>query len=238
MRSAVDGFLRQPPARVASSTVACPSGLRSTPRKRVWGRLHRGFKSHRHRQGLPTEVGRCADKGRRESSRTGVFGVGAALVALKTFLRALRGCRCPRWVVQRPLNNESPASAVAEAGLVGGAAGCAGGVSGQAAWGGSSSMTSGGVPGRLPVVPPAGPSPWLLSCIRRRSTLRSPLRSVLASVRNRWMRRLAVSARRNAAGPALPARSLALGSPRRSGTGPTIEGYRSAVPERWFRSCA
>ena len=30
--------------------VACPSGLRSTPRKRVWGKLHRGFKSHRHRQ--------------------------------------------------------------------------------------------------------------------------------------------------------------------------------------------
>jgi hypothetical protein len=30
--------------------VACPSGLRSTPRKRVWVQAHRGFKSHRHRQ--------------------------------------------------------------------------------------------------------------------------------------------------------------------------------------------
>ena len=30
--------------------MACPSGLRSTPRKRVRGQLLRGFKSHRHRQ--------------------------------------------------------------------------------------------------------------------------------------------------------------------------------------------
>jgi hypothetical protein len=30
--------------------VACPSGLRSAPRKRVLGKLNRGFKSHRHRQ--------------------------------------------------------------------------------------------------------------------------------------------------------------------------------------------
>src|SRR3954453_22700451 len=30
--------------------VACPSGLRSTPRKRVWVKVHRGFKSHRYRQ--------------------------------------------------------------------------------------------------------------------------------------------------------------------------------------------
>ena len=34
---------------VRSSAVACPSGLRSTPRKRVRGQLLRGFKSHRHR---------------------------------------------------------------------------------------------------------------------------------------------------------------------------------------------
>ena len=32
-----------------SPTVACPSGQRSAPRKRVWGQPHRGFKSHRHR---------------------------------------------------------------------------------------------------------------------------------------------------------------------------------------------
>ena len=37
-------------ARVTSPAVACPSGLRSTPRKRVWVQAHRGFKSHRHRQ--------------------------------------------------------------------------------------------------------------------------------------------------------------------------------------------
>ena len=37
-------------APVTSPAVACPSGLRSTPRKRVWVQAHRGFKSHRHRQ--------------------------------------------------------------------------------------------------------------------------------------------------------------------------------------------
>ena len=36
-------------ARV-SPAVACPSGRRSTPRKRVRGQALRGFKSHRHRQ--------------------------------------------------------------------------------------------------------------------------------------------------------------------------------------------
>ena len=35
---------------VPFSAVACPSGQRSAPRKRVWGQPHRGFKSHRHRQ--------------------------------------------------------------------------------------------------------------------------------------------------------------------------------------------
>ena len=34
---------------VISAAVACPSGQRSAPRKRVWGQPHRGFKSHRHR---------------------------------------------------------------------------------------------------------------------------------------------------------------------------------------------
>jgi uncharacterized membrane protein YeaQ/YmgE (transglycosylase-associated protein family) len=34
--------------RVTFPAVACPSGLRSTPRKRVWVQAHRGFKSHRH----------------------------------------------------------------------------------------------------------------------------------------------------------------------------------------------
>ena len=47
---------RQRDSRVTSRgpvrypAVACPSGRRSTPRKRVRGQLLRGFKSHRHRQ--------------------------------------------------------------------------------------------------------------------------------------------------------------------------------------------
>jgi hypothetical protein len=32
--------------------VACPSGLRRTPRKRLWAQVHRGFKSRRHRHDL------------------------------------------------------------------------------------------------------------------------------------------------------------------------------------------
>ena len=40
----------QPPsARVRYPAVACPSGRRSTPRKRVRVQALRGFKSHRHR---------------------------------------------------------------------------------------------------------------------------------------------------------------------------------------------
>ena len=38
---------------VSSLTVACPSGLRSTPRKRVTAKTVRGFKSLRHRQSSP-----------------------------------------------------------------------------------------------------------------------------------------------------------------------------------------
>ncbi|SPD88380.1 exported protein of unknown function [Micropruina glycogenica] len=45
------------PGPIESPTVACPSGLRSTPRKRVWVFAHRGFKSHRHRQGPSHSVG-------------------------------------------------------------------------------------------------------------------------------------------------------------------------------------
>ncbi len=37
--------------------MACPSGRRSTPRKRVRRQLLRGFKSHRHRHGVLTKVG-------------------------------------------------------------------------------------------------------------------------------------------------------------------------------------
>src|SRR5262249_53117149 len=50
------GFLLRLDGLVSSTAVACPSGLRSTPRKRVRGQLLRGFKSHRHRhaEGPPT----------------------------------------------------------------------------------------------------------------------------------------------------------------------------------------
>ena len=45
---------REPDAPpVPSSAVACPSGLRSTPRKRVRVHALRGFKSHRHRHTPP-----------------------------------------------------------------------------------------------------------------------------------------------------------------------------------------
>ena len=44
-------------ARVVFSAVACPSGLRSTPRKRVRGQLLRGFKSHRHRHRMSQDIG-------------------------------------------------------------------------------------------------------------------------------------------------------------------------------------
>ena len=44
---------RRPP--VTFPAVACPSGLRRTPRKRLWAQVHRGFKSLRHRQ--PTRSG-------------------------------------------------------------------------------------------------------------------------------------------------------------------------------------
>jgi hypothetical protein len=42
---------------VISSAVACPSGQRSAPRKRVWGQPHRGFKSHRHRHTFSWDLG-------------------------------------------------------------------------------------------------------------------------------------------------------------------------------------
>ena len=63
-------FLRPPTPRVASPAVACPSGLRRTPRKRLWAQVHRGFKSHRHRHAeipvLPTRPLRdgCRDLAR------------------------------------------------------------------------------------------------------------------------------------------------------------------------------
>lgn len=47
--SAEYGFRHRPTRPVESLSVACPSGQRSTPRKRVWGQLHRGFESHRYR---------------------------------------------------------------------------------------------------------------------------------------------------------------------------------------------
>ena len=56
------GILRRAPRRITArlapvtcSAVACPSGRRSTPRKRVKVDALRGFKSHRHRQTIRTE---------------------------------------------------------------------------------------------------------------------------------------------------------------------------------------
>ena len=49
-RPPLTGFLTGPDPPVPSSAVACPSGLRRTPRKRLWVQAHRGFKSLRHRQ--------------------------------------------------------------------------------------------------------------------------------------------------------------------------------------------
>ena len=43
------GFVRLLGPPLLFAAVMCPSGLRSTPRKRVWVKAHRGFKSHRHR---------------------------------------------------------------------------------------------------------------------------------------------------------------------------------------------
>ena len=51
--------------------MACPSGLRSTPRKRVWVQAHRGFKSHRHRHrlgGIRAASARCAGAAERCAS--------------------------------------------------------------------------------------------------------------------------------------------------------------------------
>ncbi len=44
-----DRFRPAPPSPVPFPAVACPSGLRRTPRKRLWVQAHRGFKSLRHR---------------------------------------------------------------------------------------------------------------------------------------------------------------------------------------------
>jgi hypothetical protein len=51
------GFLGVPSTPVASSAVACPSGLRSAPRKRVWAQVHPGFESLRHRQVMSDDIG-------------------------------------------------------------------------------------------------------------------------------------------------------------------------------------
>ena len=57
--------------RVISAAVACPSGRRSTPRKRVRGQLLRGFKSHRHRHTTP---GSRRAEDRRVVPRCGMSG--------------------------------------------------------------------------------------------------------------------------------------------------------------------
>src|SRR5665648_883079 len=57
-RRAQRRFGAEPADRVSSQRqVACPSGLRSTPRKRVWVKAHRGFKSHRYRTVMSQDIG-------------------------------------------------------------------------------------------------------------------------------------------------------------------------------------
>ena len=83
-------FQRPAAARVPSPAVACPSGLRSTPRKRVWVQAHRGFKSHRHRQAIAPDhvvvrgvlVGQASRAKPRASGRSETVGLrlGGVLV--------------------------------------------------------------------------------------------------------------------------------------------------------------
>ena len=49
-RTDVIPFFSHLVSRVRFPTVPCPSGRRSMSRKHVWVQVHRGFKSHRHRQ--------------------------------------------------------------------------------------------------------------------------------------------------------------------------------------------
>ena len=91
-------------ARVPSPAVACPSGLRSTPRKRVWVQAHRGFKSHRHRQ--PCDV--SGHPGQPDLRPVGSAGFvcrvcGGCLVrGVGSRARARRGARPGHGLVCRP----------------------------------------------------------------------------------------------------------------------------------------
>ena len=96
-------------APVPSPAVACPSGLRSTPRKRVWAQAHRGFKSHRHRHvvggvltgqrpvGAPPIVdpvgspGACPSLPRGPTCAMITRGPGAATLAVPTPIVHLKG---------------------------------------------------------------------------------------------------------------------------------------------------
>ena len=49
-RADLNPFFSHLVSRVRFPTVPCPSGRRSMSRKHVWVQVHRGFKSHRHRQ--------------------------------------------------------------------------------------------------------------------------------------------------------------------------------------------
>ena len=79
-RAPLTGFLARPAPPVPSSAVACPSGLRRTPRKRLWVQAHRGFKSLRHRQGASTKVGALPTRVGESRFWLGEPGLGAALV--------------------------------------------------------------------------------------------------------------------------------------------------------------
>ncbi len=73
-RPALDPLIRFRAAPAASGTfpaVACPSGLRRTPRKRLWVQAHRGFKSLRHRQG-PAESSPQTQRRKSQRRRSGI----------------------------------------------------------------------------------------------------------------------------------------------------------------------
>ena len=69
---------------VTFPTVACPSGLRSTPRKRVRAYPLRGFKSHRHRRmKTPLSLGFQSKRGLRSLVRSAVLAGGQLPVSVR-----------------------------------------------------------------------------------------------------------------------------------------------------------
>jgi hypothetical protein len=89
--------------QVPSCAVACPSGLRSTPRKRVRGQLLRGFKSHRHRHsdqgfyppgGLRPALGRVPRRGLWSQCRSHFASPCTSSLGLDIALRRSASADC------------------------------------------------------------------------------------------------------------------------------------------------